>query len=89
MSGLDCLGAFDYLSLVQAGGGLLQGAGGLLSGGGGGKGGGGKTAEQQKLEDEKARAEKSASTMKTVLIVGGVALGIGGIGLAFALGGRR
>jgi hypothetical protein len=78
MSGLDCLGtdeigAFDYMS-------LLSGAGGMLSGfGGGGKDAG--AAEKARLEEEKRRAEKSASTMKMALLGLGAVVLAGGIAL--------
>jgi hypothetical protein len=97
MDGLDLLGThdvkpgtllgFDYMSLLSGGAGLLSGAGGLMSGGGGAGGGGAAAAaEKQRLQDEKARAEKSASTMKTILIVVG---SIAGLGLIAVLAGGR
>jgi hypothetical protein len=86
MNGLDVFG-IDYMSLVK-------GAGGLLSSGGlfGDKGGGDKAqaaieAERRRLEEERAKAERSARTMKIALgVTAGVAV-LGG-GLWLGLRGR-
>lgn len=85
MSGFDELGVdelgFDYSSLLKGAGGLLSG----VSEGFGDKGGGGAAAVMEKVRQEEAqrKAEKSAATMKYVLI--GV-LGLVGVGaLVFLL----
>ena len=87
MEGLDCLGAdeeigsFDYLSVLKTVGSV---AGGLAGGGAGGASGGkadpAAAAEKQKLQDEKAAAEHSASTWKMVGII--VAVLVGAVGIS-------
>ena len=89
--GLDYFGidddsvGFDYMSLLSGAGGMLSGAGGLM-----GKPAGAAdpaaAIEKQRLQDAKDRAEKSASTMKMVLIVVGTLAGVGVLAL---LTGRR
>lgn len=93
MTGLDLMGAddvgFDWTSIAKGAGGLLQGAGGLLGPGGGG--GGDKAAimaevERQRLEEEKRKAEKSASTLKLAL---GLTAGAAVLGTVLAVVLRR
>lgn len=93
MNGLDDLGThdipggtimgFDYMSLIKGGAGMLSGAGGMFGGGGGGaQPDAAAVAERYRLEEEKRKAQRSATTWK---IVGGIALaavGLGGIALA-------
>jgi hypothetical protein len=83
MSGLDELGTddpnyvgFDYTSLLKGMGGLVSG---VAEGFGDKKGGGDGGAEKARLEEQKRQAEKSASTMKYVLI--GVVGFVGVVGL--------
>ena len=90
MSGLDCLGTddpnyvgFDYTSLLKGLGGAVSG---IAEGFGDKKGGGDGGAEKARLEEQKRQAEKSASTMKYILI--GVAGLVGVVGLVFLLKGR-
>src|SRR6185369_17968109 len=61
---------FDWMSLAKGAAGALSGTGDLLGPGDKKKGGDDdvkKALEKQKLEDEKKRAEASATTMKIVL----------------------
>jgi hypothetical protein len=91
MNGLDDFGSddpnyvgFDYTALLKGAGGLLSG---VAEGFGDGKKGGGVPPEvAMRLEQDRLKAEKSASTMKMVLI--GFAGLVGVVGLVFLLKGR-
>lgn len=92
MSGFDELGCedeigFDFLSMIPMAGGLISAAaGGGKGGGGGGQESAAAAAERQRLQDEKDRAQRSATTWKIVGISILALLGLGGVAFVVSRG---
>jgi len=82
--GLDCLGATEIgmegTDIAKMFGNLMSGTGGILASGGSKKQDDSGASERKQIEEYLRKAEQSASSLKTALVAGGVAVAaIGGV----------
>jgi len=83
MTGLDFLGSavgLDATDIAKMFGGVLSGTGGVLASRDSAKGDKASAEKLKQMEEDKRKAEKMASTMRTALVAGGATVA-GALGL--------